>query len=754
LPTYPFQHQHHWLDITEEDGEGAVEDERFWERLERARGSGESGGDGLAEDERQALGLVLPRLLTWRDELRAEAALNAWRYRVEWAPVTVPVPGTGAGDWLVLVPTGSRHTVLDGLVTSLTDSFSRRAGHATVVRIDPAAPDHRALTEALTHPVRGVLSLLTLADDPLPTSSSEAPAGFACTVEVLQAVQAAQAGHDDRPGTVPHLWSLTTGSVTVDRTDHVTHPAGALVWGLGRVADQECGGVWGGVVDLPSEPTETDVLRLVDVLVGGRGEENELAVRPAGVLARRLRRAPLAHAPVLRDWRPQTGTVVVTGGTGALGAHVARWLAGRGAEHLLLLGRRGRAAPGADDLVAELTAAGTRVTVAACDVGDRDELAVVLAGHRIDAVVHAAAELDDALLGDLTREQIARALRAKAVGAVNLHELTRDAELSAFVMFSSIAGVCALAGQSNYAPGNAFLDALAEHRRALGLPATAIAWGHWEGGGIAAPQVEEQLRRRGTASLAPEPALRALQAVLDRDETRIAVVDADWSTMAPSPLLRDLLPPESPPTAAEPSGGPLQGLATATVKEQEKAVRRLVRESAAAAQGRASAIEVEDGRSFRDQGFDSLAAVELRNRLNRATGLRLPTTVVFEQRDPASLAAHVRTQLFGPGTEAGPAAAESAAARALTHLEAIGALLREAGDTAEGFDEVRARLRTLARQEPGRRDGSSGNGSHTRPGTVQKTEQQTHQDIDPDIDWETATDDEVAGLIHREFGIS
>ncbi|MFI2238812.1 type I polyketide synthase [Streptomyces chrestomyceticus] len=767
LPTYPFQHQHHWLDITEEGGEGTAEDERFWERLERARDVEESGGDGLAEDERQALGLVLPRLLAWRDELRTEAALDEWRHQVEWAPVTVPTAATGVGDWLVLVPTGSRRPVLDGLVASLTDAFNRRAGHATVVRIDPAAPDHRALTEALAHPVRGVLSLLTLADDPLLTSASEAPAGYACTVEVLQAVQAAQnvqadqtaqASHDDRNGTVPQLWSVTTGSVTVDRTDHVTHPAGALIWGLGRVADQECGGVWGGVVDLPPEPTEADVLRLVDVLVGARGEENELAVRPAGVLARRLRRAPLTHAPVLRDWRPETGTVVVTGGTGALGAHVARWLAGRGAEHLLLLGRRGRAAPGADDLVAELTAAGTRVTVAACDVGDRDELAVVLAGHRIDAVVHAAAELDDALLSDLTREQITRALRAKAVGAVNLHELTRDAELSAFVMFSSIAGVCALAGQSNYAPGNAFLDALAEHRRALGLPATAIAWGHWEGGGIAAPEVEEQLRRRGTASLAPESALRALQAVLDRDETRIAVVDADWSTMAPSPLLRDLLPPESPAAAAEPSGSPLQGLATATVKEQEKAVRRLVRESAAAAQGRASATEVEDGRSFRDQGFDSLAAVELRNRLNRATGLRLPTTVVFEQRDPASLAAHVRTQLFGPGTEAGPAAAESAAARALTHLEAIGALLREAGDTAEGFDEVRARLRTLARHEPGRTDGSSGNGSHTGPdidlGTAQETHQDIDPDIDPDIDWETATDDEVAGLIHREFGIS
>ncbi|MFF3273472.1 type I polyketide synthase [Streptomyces chrestomyceticus] len=757
LPTYPFQHQHHWLDITEEGGEGAAEGERFWERLERARDAGESGGDGLAEEERQALGLVLPRLLAWRDELRTEAALDAWRYQVEWAPVTVPAPGTGAGDWLVLVPTGSRRSVLDGLVASLADAFSRRAGHATVVRIDPAAPDYRVLTEALARPVRGVLSLLALADDPLLTSTSEAPAGFACTVEVLQAVQAAQASHDDRSGTVPQLWSVTTGSVTVDRTDHVTHPAGALVWGLGRVADQECGGFWGGVVDLPPEPTEADVLRLVDVLVGAHGEENELAVRPAGVLARRLRRAPLAHAPVLRDWRPETGTVVVTGGTGALGAHVARWLAGRGAEHLLLLGRRGRAAPGADDLVAELTAAGTRVTVAACDVGDRDELAVVLAGHRIDAVVHAAAELDDALLGDLTREQIARALRAKAVGAVNLHELTRDAELSAFVMFSSIAGVCALSGQSNYAPGNAFLDALAEHRRALGLPATAIAWGHWEGGGIAAPEVEEQLRRRGTASLAPEPALRALQAVLDRDETRIAVVDADWSTMAPSPLLRDLLPPESPAEAAEPSDGPLQGLATATVKEQEKAVRKLVRESAAAAQGRASATEVEDGRSFRDQGFDSLAAVELRNRLNRATGLRLPTTVVFEQRDPASLAAHVRTQLFGPGTEAeaGPAAAESAAARALTHLEAIGALLREAGDSAGGFDEVRARLRTLAHQEPGRPDGSSDNGSHTaRPDISQGTGPETNQDIDPDIDWETATDDEVAGLIHREFGIS
>ncbi|MER8162974.1 beta-ketoacyl reductase, partial [Streptomyces sp. NPDC094472] len=409
--------------------------------------------------------------------------------------------------------------------------------------------------------------------------------------------------------------------------------------------------------------------RLAGVLAGAGGED-QVAVRGSGVFGRRLVRAAAAGSatgPASEgSWSPGAGSVLVTGGTGALGAHLARWLVENGAEHVVLTSRRGIDAPGAVELRDELAASGARVTVAACDVADRDALAELLAGLPeelpLTAVVHAAGVLDDGVLDSLTSERFASVLRAKADAARHLDELTRDLDLSAFVLFSSITGSVGAAGQGNYAAANAYLDALAELRRAEGLPATSIAWGPWADSGMAGDDaMERRMRREGMPPMAPESAVAALRQALDLDDTAVTVADIDWENFArtltavrPSPLIAELAAEAGPRAAtgaeagkvvtdadsATPLGERLSGLPKA---EQDRALLELVRTQVASVLGHGGAEAVEAGRAFKELGFDSLAAIELRNRLNAATGLRLAATLIYDYPNATALADHLRT---------------------------------------------------------------------------------------------------------------
>ncbi|HEX4701955.1 MAG TPA: type I polyketide synthase, partial [Pseudonocardiaceae bacterium] len=344
-----------------------------------------------------------------------------------------------------------------------------------------------------------------------------------------------------------------------------------------------------------------------------------------------------------RSWQP-SGTVLITGGTGALGGHVARWLAGAGAEHLVLASRRGEA----PELAEELRALGVRVTVAACDVADRAALAALIeAVGPIRSVVHAAG--------------LAQSPDAKIAGAANLHALFGDRELDAFVLFSSIAGVWGSGGQSGYAAGNGYLDGLARQRRAAGLTATSVAWGPWAGGGmLAAEGAEDHLRRRGLAPLQPDLAIAALQQALDLDETTVTVADVDWARFAPgftaarpSPLLSDLPEVRQALKTPAPQDNSLAArLRTLAPAEQERELLELVRGEAAVALGHAGPDAVAPDRAFRDLGFDSLTAVDLRNRLIAATGLALPATLVFDYPAAGVLATHLRDELLGSTTVA------------------------------------------------------------------------------------------------------
>ncbi len=476
---------------------------------------------------------------------------------------------------------------------------------------------------------------------------------------------------------VAPLWLATRGAVAVDRSEAPASAAQSLTWGLGRVVALEHTDLWGGLIDLPPAFDTAAADRLAAALAGVRttdaqpddAPEDQLALRPLGVFARRLGRAPARNAPQEQRWQPH-GTVLITGGTGALGAHVARWLAREGAGHLLLLSRSGPDAAGAAALRDELTGLGAEVTLAACDAADRNALAAVLdtipAEHPLTAVVHTAAVLDDSVVDALRPEQMQRALLPKVTAAVNLHELTRHLPLEAFVLFSSIAGTLGVPGQGNYAPGNAYLDALAEIRRAEGLPATSIAWGPWADGGMADENaVGDLLHRHGLPAMPPERLLAALRDAVDAGDPCVAVVEIDWdrfflafTASRTRPLLHDI--PEVRHIRAttarrdgtESGGAALRRrLSDADADERTRIVLEVVRGHVAAVLGHADADSVDTSRAFKDLGFDSLTGVELRNSLNRALDLSLPPTAVFEFPNTAALADRVGRDLTGAGAD-------------------------------------------------------------------------------------------------------
>ncbi|MCX4750302.1 SDR family NAD(P)-dependent oxidoreductase [Kitasatospora sp. NBC_01287] len=598
----------------------------FWAAVDGGDLAGLAGALGV--DGGQSFGEVLPAIAAWRRGRREASVVDDWRYRVVWRPVLSGAGAALVGSWLVV----SHGLDADPLVEVL------RAGGAEVAVVAGVAE----LADVVAgREFAGVLSLVGV--------GSGAPVVPVEQLVLLQAL--GELGVDAR------LWCVTSGAVSVGRSDVLSGPGAASVWGLGRVAALEFPERWGGLVDVPVELDARAGVRLCAVL--GQSVEDQVAVRASGVFGARLERA-VPGIGVEAGWSV-SGSVLVTGGTGGLGARVARWLVGRGAEHLVLVSRRGPRAPGAGELAEELRALGARVDLVACDVADRDALARVIEGISLSAVVHAAGVLDDGVLAGLTPERLRGVLTAKAESAWHLHELTRSQRLDAFVLFSSLAGTLGAAGQGNYAAANAYLDALAEHRATHGLPATSIAWGPWAEDGLAAESevVGARMRRSGLPAMAPASGLTALERALATGDTTLAVADVAWERFAPSfvsvrpsALLTDVieglgLGAEAPTGAAVEQGGWAGQLAGLTPAERLSAVVGRVCAEAASVLGYGSADAVAAGRAFRDLGFDSLTAVELRNRLAKLSGQRLPAGLVFDYPTPRALGEFLLGKLSG-----------------------------------------------------------------------------------------------------------
>ncbi|MER7673270.1 thioester reductase domain-containing protein [Kitasatospora sp. NPDC096128] len=450
-------------------------------------------------------------------------------------------------------------------------------------------------------------------------------------------------------------------------------PAAAAVWGLLRSAQSEAPDRI-LLVDLDHDPAS--LAALPALLASG---EPQAALRAGRALVPRLARAVPPSGPEAAGGSPwrRDGTVLITGGVGALGAVFARHLVRRhGVSDLLLTGRRGAATPGADRLRAELTVLGARVEIAACDVADRAALAALLkavpAERPLTAVLHAAGVLDDGMLAALTPERLAAVLRPKVDAAWHLHELTLRHELSAFVLFSSVAGIVGGPGQANYAAANTFLDALAEQRAALGLPATSLAWGLWrDEGGMAGHLGEADLRRIARGGLRPvtaEDGPHLLDAALAGRRAAVVATPLDLRALRQRPAEVPLVFTGLTPLPPRPRAGTGEAVAETFARRigalpprerRERAVE-LVRREAARTLGHLDPGGVGAEDAFPALGFDSLGAVQLRNRLDALTGLRLAAGAVFAHPTPAELADHLLETLAATG--ALPAAGALAAA--------------------------------------------------------------------------------------------
>jgi acyl transferase domain-containing protein len=568
--------------------------------------------------------------------------------RTSW--VTVPVDSDASeatGKWTLL----GRHATATG--EALQAAGIACEIHPNVESIGGALERAQALPETVLLDCASYSS-----DDSLPASMHTA---------VNRVLEELKQWLADERLSVCRLVLLTRGTLAARPGDEVPGLAEAAVWGLVRSAQAENPERF---VLVDHDGVQDSWKALAGALACG---ESQLALRAGNVLVPRLEyvvRGEKAGAGPKTKGNSVVGaagvfdpqkTVLVTGGIGGLGALVARHLvSNHGVRHLLLASRKGPEAPAAAELEAELTGLGAEVTIAACDVSVREQLERLLDSvderHPLGAVVHMAAATDNGLVDSLTPERIDTALAPKADGAWNLHELTGHLELSAFVLFSSIAGLFGGCGQGNYAAANLFLDRLAEYRRAHGLVATSVVWGLWGEAGAGAEMGATAVRRVvGSSSMGPlssEDGLELLDLALGVEDATVLAARLDMSVLRAEaragvlkPLLRGLVQVPLRRASGDDGGALARRLGAMSQEERADALLELVRAEAAVVLGLSSAKAIEPGRAFKEIGFDSLAGVELRNRLGTAIQMRLPATLSFDHPNARELALYLLGEL-------------------------------------------------------------------------------------------------------------
>ncbi|WP_310591786.1 type I polyketide synthase [Streptomyces resistomycificus] len=650
-------------------------------------------------------------------------------FQVDWVPLPIPSsPATGrsavlAGPDTSTPPLNQGQAVFANLTELAADGEEipplviARIDPPVIARIDPP------VTGSIAPPGTGSADRRGTGSADLPgtdgTGSADLPATVGDTLHRVLRLTRDWLGDDRfRDSRLVIVTRQATGDDPAVRTD----PAAAAIWGFVRTAQTENPGRF-TLVDTDDQPASLACLPAA-------AATGEAQLKIGAGLAPPPHRPPppptpprhepldaAEHVPALGP-----GTVLITGGTSGLGAMLARHLVQRhGARRLLLTSRRGPAAPAAADLRTELTEAGAHIEVVACDVTSRDSLARLIAAippqHPLTAVIHCAGVLDDGIVEALTEDRVDTVLAPKVRGAWHLHELTRHLDLSAFVLFSSIASVLGTAGQANYAAANAFLNGLAQARRAQGLPAHALCWGFWAQRSEMVADINDadvvRLQRQGVLPMPSTEGLALFDAALSHHEP--VLVPARLNLAPPpaghpgSPLLRTLT------AASAPSGG-AAGHQEATADNLAQQLRSLapadaqpllldaVRAQTATVLGHPDTRRIGPAATFKELGIDSLTALELRNKLAAVTGLKLPATLVFDHPNPTALARFLATRIT-PDPGAGP----SAATHLAKEIEGLGARLEEA--FLELATEDQATLSTLLGELQGRVRSMAGAGS-------------------------------------------
>ncbi len=686
LPTYPFQRQRYWAEVSENGHQkvGTLSSQKAQTPIINLLNQGSSQqlaqhletAGKLSEDEVKLLPKLLELLVEQHQQQLTAASIKNWLYEIEWQPkprqLKTALERTQAsepGSWLILADSGGVGQTLAELL--------RQKGHSCLLvyagdayqaketgtwSLNPASSDdfERLFQEdwaTSEPPLRGVIHLWSLEAAPpegLTVSSLEQAQALGCG-SALHLVQALVKHHKS---TSPRLWLVTRGAVPVGQS--LLAVAQAPLWGLGKVVALEHPELWGGMLDLTPETTGDEVAMLLTEIEDSQGEDH-LAFREEQRYVARLVRSQPPENPEL-PFRSDS-TYLITGGLGALGLKVARWMVEQGVGHLVLTGRRG-ASPQAQEAITRMEQAGAKVLVAQTDVTNQEELVRVLEEVKasmppLTGIVHAAGILDDGILLQQNWSRFRQVMASKVQGTWNLHILTQQLPLDFFVMFSSAAALLGSPGQGNYAAANAFMDVLAHYRQSQGLPGLSINWGPWTQAGMAASLDSHHQGRMvamGIRPLALEQALQILGQLLGQSLPQVAILPVEWSVFQQQfsaehqiPLLSELVRVTEAEKKAQltitKQHESLKLLKASSPQEREDLLITYLQDKISQVL-RATTSQIDLQQPLNTMGIDSLIALELRNQLQTDLAVDVPIVKFIEDISIVGLATEVNGQLI------------------------------------------------------------------------------------------------------------